>query len=114
MEKNINFAEFIERRFTEEEFSFNIKRYEHSTVFIIPIPAKNAPNIIMSMRISDMHVKLFAEIAHKTPKNKRIQILKVLNSLLNRFKYIQLVLEDDESICASYDFDIFLKMKKLS
>ena len=56
----------------------------------------------------------YGEIAHKTPKNKRIQILKVLNSLLNRFKYIQLVLEDDESICASYDFDIFLKMKKLS
>ncbi|MBR1729921.1 MAG: hypothetical protein IJ728_10410 [Selenomonadaceae bacterium] len=109
----INYAEIIERKFKEDEFIFTLNRYETATIFTIPMPAKNAPGLHIKLKISQMDGRFFTYISDEIPKKKRIKILEVLNNLLDRYRYISLCLEDDGSICASYDFSFYTEDEDL-
>ena len=109
MENQIEYAKIIERKFNENNFGFTMKELEQSTIFSFPMPAKNAPGINLKIKVGKKygHVKIFTYISSNIDHSKRQAVLELINALHNRFRYVTFSIEEDDSLCASYEFELF-------
>ena len=109
MENKIEYAKIIEKKFNENNFGFTKKELEKSTIFSFPMPAKNAPGINLAIKVGKKHdyIKIFTYISNKINDDNRQALLELINSLHNRFRYVVFSIDEDNSLCASYEFALF-------
>ncbi len=107
-ESNVDYAEVIERKFSQTGWKFNTKKMDGRTIFSIPMSAKNCPGLHIKLDVSeDGDAKIRCYLAENTPQSAHEELIEVLNSLNGRYRYITLSLDSDNDILAAYDFTMF-------
>ena len=109
-EEDIDYGEVVRESFENKGWRFQARKVEDKTLFAIPMSAKNCPGLNVRLEVSDSgDSKIRCYLAEDTPKSVRVQLLDVINSLNNRYRYVTVSLDSDGDILAAYDFTIFSK-----
>lgn len=104
----LNYAEIIEKAFTDNDWNFTAKRLDDEIFFSLPLGAKNLPGLDVKLIIdADGDCKFRCYLAKGVAETKRVEILDTLNALNTRYRYVKLSLDSDNDVLASYDFRIF-------
>lgn len=107
MATEIDYAQIIEDAFKENGWNFSTRKRDDSTVFSLPMSAKNCPGLNIRLEIDeDGDCKIRCYLADDTPKDKHNELIEMLNGLNNRYRYVTLSLDSDGDILAAYDFQI--------
>lgn len=108
LEKEIDYGKIVENAFISNGWHFNVRQIEKRTVFALPMSAKNCPGLNVKFDVSTVgDSKIRCYLAEDTPPSIHSELLKVINSLNNRYRYLTLSLDSDGDILAAYDFTIF-------
>lgn len=106
--EKVNYGKFVEDAFENNGWHFNVRKIEDRTIFALPMSAKNCPGLNVKFEVSaNGDSKIRCYLAEGTPKSKRNELLKVINSLNNKYRYVTVSLDSDGDILAAYDFTIF-------
>ena len=109
-EERKNYGEILAEIFTNNDWQFGLKKRDDSTVFRLPMSAKNCPGFNIILSVSDIgDTKIRCYLAEDTDASKRSKIIEVLNELNSRYRYVTLSVDDDGDVLAAYDFTIFSK-----
>lgn len=106
--KKNNLVQIVTRGLEEMDCTFSSRVWGDETVFDLPMAMDNTPGIHVKLIIDkNGDCKLRSYPASGVPMRKRRAMLRLVNELNLRFRYICLTLDDDGDICASYDFPYF-------
>ena len=109
-----NFAAIISKSLTENDMSFTSKIRGDDTLFELPMSAKNAPGIDVKLIVgNDGDCRLRTFLIHDIPQSKWPAMLKIINDLNVRFRYVCISLDRDGDICVSYDFPLIQESEDL-
>jgi hypothetical protein len=110
MEVNMKgrYADVIAEKFEEMDIHFMKKINEEEVIFLIPMPADNAPGLMIQL-ITDMNgdAKLRCYFSQNVPASRRNAVIKECNRLNSIYRYICLSLDADGDVCSAYDFVLF-------
>ena len=105
---NIDYTECVKQALTEADWTFPIKQSDEQAIFTLPMPSDNLPYINIIFRTNHIgDSKINCYLARNVAKNKHIDVLRTLNKINNKYRYVSFSLDDDADICASYDFMLF-------
>ena len=108
LEREVDYGEIVKNAFDSNGWHFNVRQIENRTVFALPMSAKNCPGLNVKFDVSTVgDSKIRCYLAEDTPPSIHSDLLKVINSLNNRYRYLTLSLDNDGDILAAYDFTIF-------
>lgn len=106
--EHMDYGQVVKKAFENNGWHFNLREFEDRTIFALPMSAKNCPGLNVKVDVSNNgDSKIRCYLADDTPKTKHAELLEVLNTLNNRYRYVTLSLDDDGDILAAYDFTIF-------
>ena len=106
--EHIDYGEVVKEALENKGWRFQARTVEDKTLFAIPMSAKNCPGLNVLLGVSESgDCKIRCYIAKDTPKSARLQLLEVINSLNNHYRYLTVSLDSDGDILAAYDFTIF-------
>lgn len=106
--EKVNYAEVMTKELKEHNLSFTSKVRGDETIYTLPMSADNAPGINVKLIIDeDGDCKLRSYLASNVHKAKQPAMLRVINDLNAKYRYICLSMDKDGDICASYDFSIY-------
>lgn len=104
MNNHFNYINAVKEALTNADMHYSFTEKENSTVFRIPISAKNLPVIIVSMRVyDDGDIKLNVYPIKKVADRFRKDIMDLLNGFNNRYRFASFALDSDGDICVDYD-----------
>lgn len=107
-EEEFDYGQAVKEAFEEAGWRFNVRQIDDTTWFGLPMSAKNCPGLNIKIEVSQKgDCKIRCYLAEDTPKSKRVELLEVINSLNNRYRYVTLSLDSDGDILAAYDFALF-------
>ncbi|MBO4400292.1 MAG: YbjN domain-containing protein [Selenomonadaceae bacterium] len=107
-EARLNYAEIVEKYFTDNDWNFTAKKIDDDIFFSLPLGAKNLPGLDVKLIVdTDGDCKIRCYLAKGVADKKRDEMLEVLNSLNTKYRYVTLSLDTDNDVLASYDFRIF-------
>lgn len=109
-EEKIDYGQAVKAAFEDVGWRFTTRQLEDSTLFALPMSAKNSPGLNIRMEVSPKgDCKIRCYLAQDTPKSVYNELLEVLNTLNSRYRYVTLSLDSDGDVLAAYDFAIFSK-----
>lgn len=103
-----DYPQILEDIFNDKDMHFDIKQAGEKTVFRLPMSAKNCPGLNVHLSVSehgDAQIRCY--LAENVKDYQRAELLKVLNSLNARYRYITLSIDSDGDVLATYDYTFF-------
>ena len=106
--ENFDYGQAVKEAFENVGWRFTTRQLEDSTLFALPMSAKNCPGLHIRIEVSQKgDCKIRCYLAEDTPKSVYNELLEVLNTLNSRYRYVTLSLDSDGDVLAAYDFAIF-------
>lgn len=106
--KKNHLVQIVTQGLEEGDCTFSSRVWGDETIFDLPMAMDNTPGIHVKLVIDQNgDCKLISYPASGVPTHKRRAMLRLVNELNVRFRYICLSLDDDGDVCASYDFPYF-------
>ena len=103
MEETKKYAEALEDMLTALDLKFDKIEQDDSTVFELVMTTENAPALKTLIIISDDSTfKIYSVLARDVKASKTDLLLRMLNELNRRYKYINLFLDRENDIVADY------------
>ncbi len=107
-EEKFDYGQSVKEAFENVGWRFTTRQLEDSTLFALPMSAKNSPGLNIRIEVSQKgDCKIRCYLAQDTPKSVYNELLEVLNTLNSRYRYVTLSLDSDGDVLAAYDFAIF-------
>lgn len=110
-EKKMNYSNEIEGALVERNITFIREQSNERTCFMFPMHINNMPLLYMEFVISENNEATFSCLSILSMKeleeSKYMEILKMLNNLNCKYKFMKFYLDDSKSICAEYDCVIY-------
>lgn len=99
-----DFSQVVEDIFNKLNMHFEIIKSDDTTVFLMPMSAKNAPSLNVKLYVFEndsMQVRSY--LAKDVKDYQRNAIMSVINDLNIKYRYITLSIDDDGDVAAVYD-----------
>ena len=106
--KMMNYMDAADKALEQMKFHFDKRETSRGPVYEIPMASKNLPGLDLRLRVSEKgDCKLWCYPVKHVPSGKRIAMLEALNTQMDDYRFVTLTLDDDNDVCASYDFALF-------
>lgn len=101
---DFDFPQVVEDIFNKLNMHYDIRKSDDTTVFLLPMSAKNAPSLNVKFYIFENDsMQLRSYLANNIEDYQRKAVMSVINDLNNHYRYITLSIDDDGDVAAVYD-----------
>ena len=104
----INYSQVVENTFTKKNFHFTSKETQKGMMYSFAMNSKSLPSIRFRLIVDEEgDSKLCSYLTSKVEEDKKDEMLSVLNNFNDRFRFVVLNIDQDDEVCASYDFGLY-------
>lgn len=109
MAEKIDFNGILEGVLKGKKLDYTTKSGERYNIHTIPMRlGRSGTDIRLKMRVgADGDGKIWSFVVSNVPQRRRIAVLEALNGRMAAYRFISLYLDDENDICAGYDFEVF-------
>ncbi len=103
----VNFAEEFHKGLAETKISFTCKTRADEMIFGISMELKHAPAVNVHVIVDEGgDCKLRCNLVDSVPEERRVNMLRMINEMHLKYRYLCITLDRDGDVWAGYDFQV--------